>query len=427
MECVSGYREVIPDQTKPEQWKEFTLNTGGTPSTLQDIKVQQRAGGYTYRTCPSRFIFWRTNHDVLELVEESLGVNLAWNHIKYRFKDTPILDGVTIHETYNSVIVLVSTVSSAHRLVFPHPDKLTSQGAVPEANIASVFSEATLSAARDPSTYHILTSSPNLPHTSASCLTKNGDALFALALGTGMVLLVHLEPLSGVVTCKELFQDTRVPRFLSGFSDVLLGRHAEDSVAVSMVLQSVNKTVYLFGVCRDGQLRVWNCDKGNFVIAHDVSEGAAKYAQGGQNHSIRKALGPHGELYLCVFLGFTNGSKLVVVSPKFETGIFKFYHITTVDVPEGHDLVEVWLGNQGGGGSGGGGGGGGLWCIWISAQGETAISHMPLPATEWLWTSVQPAPPLERNLNPMIDPRQAYLQAIFEPGLFSYADISRGF
>lgn len=76
----------------------------------------------------SFFLFFRrTNHDVLELIEQSLSVNLSSNHVKYRFTDTPILEGVSIHETYNSVVVLVASVSSVHRLVFPHPDKISVQ------------------------------------------------------------------------------------------------------------------------------------------------------------------------------------------------------------------------------------------------------------------------------------------------------------
>lgn len=76
-----SYREVIPDQTLPEKWKEFTLNTGkspettttacglqvmflgGTQSTLQDIKVPERANGYCYKDATkhhtrNRFIYW---------------------------------------------------------------------------------------------------------------------------------------------------------------------------------------------------------------------------------------------------------------------------------------------------------------------------------------------------------------------------------
>lgn len=69
----------------------------------------------------------RINHDVLEIVEQSLDVNLSGNKIRYRFIDTPILDGITIYETFDNVIILVPTVCSVHRLIFPHPDVLHRQ------------------------------------------------------------------------------------------------------------------------------------------------------------------------------------------------------------------------------------------------------------------------------------------------------------
>jgi len=49
------------------------------------------------------------------------------NNIRYKFQDTPVLEGLTIHETYNNILVLVATVSSVHRLSFPHPDKIHKQ------------------------------------------------------------------------------------------------------------------------------------------------------------------------------------------------------------------------------------------------------------------------------------------------------------
>ena len=65
--------------------------------------------------------------DILELVEHSLDVNLVGNHVRYRFQDSPVLEGVTIHETPQFVIVLLSTVSSVHRLTFPHPERINKQ------------------------------------------------------------------------------------------------------------------------------------------------------------------------------------------------------------------------------------------------------------------------------------------------------------
>lgn len=99
----------------------------------------------------------------MELVEHSLDVNLAGNRIRYKFADTPILDGVSIHETYDNVVVLVPTVCSVHRLVFPHPDKYHRQdyvaGVHRDLAAPSIFSGASANEARDPSTFHFFTNS----------------------------------------------------------------------------------------------------------------------------------------------------------------------------------------------------------------------------------------------------------------------------
>lgn len=36
IEFSLGYREVVPDQTLPEKWKEITLNTGERVLTYND-------------------------------------------------------------------------------------------------------------------------------------------------------------------------------------------------------------------------------------------------------------------------------------------------------------------------------------------------------------------------------------------------------
>jgi hypothetical protein len=60
-----------------------------------------------------------------------------------------------------------------------------------------------------------------LPHTSASWLSVNEEALFALAYSNGPILLIRMNPLSGMVAVNELKQETMVPRFLSGIAGAL--------------------------------------------------------------------------------------------------------------------------------------------------------------------------------------------------------------
>lgn len=71
--------------------------------------------------------FRHINNDILEIVELSLDINLSGNKIRYKFVDTPILEGVSAHETLSNVIILVPTVCSVHRLIFPHPNFLHRQ------------------------------------------------------------------------------------------------------------------------------------------------------------------------------------------------------------------------------------------------------------------------------------------------------------
>ena len=66
-------------------------------------------------------VFRRTYGDVLELEESSLDMMLTGSRIRYRLQDTPIVGGVSVSETHTHVIVLVTTVASVHRLIFPHP------------------------------------------------------------------------------------------------------------------------------------------------------------------------------------------------------------------------------------------------------------------------------------------------------------------
>ena len=61
---------------------------------------------------------------MLELTEHSLDLNLYGFRVKYKFLDTPITDGCSITETDKSVIILICTVCSVHKLEFPHPNTL---------------------------------------------------------------------------------------------------------------------------------------------------------------------------------------------------------------------------------------------------------------------------------------------------------------
>ncbi len=49
------------------------------------------------------------------------------NLFVFRFQDSPLLDGISVHESWGHVIILVPTVASVHRLCFPHPTKMAKE------------------------------------------------------------------------------------------------------------------------------------------------------------------------------------------------------------------------------------------------------------------------------------------------------------
>lgn len=44
IEFPLGYREVVPDQTLPEKWKEITLNTGESSYALTSAAIARQSG-----------------------------------------------------------------------------------------------------------------------------------------------------------------------------------------------------------------------------------------------------------------------------------------------------------------------------------------------------------------------------------------------
>lgn len=61
----------------------------------------------------------------MQLVETSLDANLLNNAVKLRFTHCSVLPGgVTIQETLNNVLILITTNQSVHRLLLPHPTRM---------------------------------------------------------------------------------------------------------------------------------------------------------------------------------------------------------------------------------------------------------------------------------------------------------------
>ncbi|XP_011502430.1 PREDICTED: nuclear pore complex protein Nup160 homolog [Ceratosolen solmsi marchali] len=434
MEYMLGYREIIPDQTWPEKWKEIILNTGGSQSTLQDIKVPERAGGYCYKDSTkyftrNRFIFWRIIHDVLELVEHSLDVNLINSRIRYKFTDTPILDGISVHETINSVIILIVTVSSIHKLSFPHPSKVEKQEEIllshVDVTLQSIFSEILISNTRDPHIFRLIpnASSTNSPvaHAAASWLTiPQEEAVFVIAYNSGMIQLVRMDTVTGLVHSSELKHESIVPRFLSGIATAFRGRALEIEAAMSLVIHPIENDIYLFALCREGHLRMWSCNKTQCMVVVDVAINNRVPVQSYQNHGLKKTVNTQNELFLCTYLKLDIRSEFCIWKLIQECGGFKLARVCTLYGSEQHLVDFSFTLTR-------------LWATWRTTDIDTiAVTHtkLPLPNSQYNyeWESAVLIHPPDKDYiisDSGTDPRQAYINYIFHPGQFSLLNISR--
>uniref|UniRef100_A0A2K6S1J1 Nucleoporin 160 n=1 Tax=Saimiri boliviensis boliviensis TaxID=39432 RepID=A0A2K6S1J1_SAIBB len=121
------------ERERPRHFREFTVCSIGTANAVTGAaKYSESAGGFYYgesgklfSVTRNRFIHWKTSGDTLELVEESLDVNLLNNAVRLKFQNCSVLPGgVYVSETQNHVIILMLTNQTVHRLLLPHPSRM---------------------------------------------------------------------------------------------------------------------------------------------------------------------------------------------------------------------------------------------------------------------------------------------------------------
>ncbi|XP_059177377.1 nuclear pore complex protein Nup160-like [Physella acuta] len=429
------FREVSVPATSSSRWKAITICTGASASTLQDIKVPESCGGYSYIDSGSagsavrnRFIYWRTHHDVLELVEESLDMSLSGNMVRYKFQDTPVLPKVTVQEAHGNVVILVATVASVHRLVFPHPSKLNRPSAfvLSEQNASSIFYDATLP--DDPKNQFLLTPGGSITsHFSvgASCVCSDGHAIFALSNSTGGILLIKMPPLgiTGVIIQQELSCSSVMKKLWNGLiPGVMRGSQPVGETAVSIELLTIAGDIYIFTVCRDFRLRVWSTKTKDCVLVENLLDYTSEEFEETGTTPIVNASGHvikviEGTTGICVYLCLQNKSRFVFLDPVLDKNRVIVQHLTTLDKsPPQEDLVDFVATRDY------------LMSLWTTQAGETQVLTTPIDDVEESlsseWEPVLLSTPHDFVVVPQHrDPRDVYLEKMFSPGFFSPQDI----
>ncbi|KAM8717624.1 hypothetical protein ACLKA7_004338 [Drosophila subpalustris] len=415
-----SYREVIPRNLNPEEWIEVEINTG-TQSTLQDIKTFGKSGSFCYSNLENiqnrnRFIYWRTYQDIVELSEVSLDVTLMRNHVRLRFTDSAILN-VSLSEQENSVTLLVVTVSSIHRIVFPaRSDGMSAGASAAEAQKHSVFYDANLNL-KDRSTFHVLDGSMaiNVPHLAASDLSQNNEeAFFAVDYQTKLMLYA-MNCRTGTTITHEVKESNLMPRFLSNLKGALTGRGENMEAAVSMSFTHIEGEMFLLVLYRNNELRLWSVDTLQNIASINCAE--TQGAQGPQNSVMRKI----DEHNFCVFLSHERCAEFICLSIVYNLNETNTKHISLavqhkVPAPQ-MDLADFDATASH------------IWTLWSNSEGDFNVSAIFLGADKAIkWVSAALEPPPDRcclTIEHGVDPREAYTSYIFHPGRFDYNVIAK--
>ncbi|XP_020630293.1 nuclear pore complex protein Nup160-like [Orbicella faveolata] len=427
MAASRNFREV---SLQSEQREGTVINfTVGSSTTIRDgdYVKPHAGGGYAYRESGNvdsftrnRFIVWRITDNVLELVEESLDINLTGNHLELKFTDGVLLPVVYIFETHTHISVLAATTNSVHRIVFSHPDRLRRHGFgisfSTEANQYSIFNDFSSRDLRDASNFGTFTQSCS---TFASWLCQDGNCLFALATGTDVILLIKLPPpgSEGQVEQFELRQAGVMQRLWSGLVPSSLRRDTMASDAVMSVgIHPYGKQMCVFALCRDLKLRIWSCQNQSCIyvkdLVEDIPDDVDLQNSPAQSHLLRKVVDPAtGRLYLGLFLYLAENTQFCVYEVEsLEDGV-SLSQVSFSYFPKGN-LVDFVVTTSH------------IWTVWTSAEGETMVYFTPtenldLQQSGWTRVFLELTENSEVLVPPYKEPREVFLEQLFYPGRFS--------
>ncbi|XP_068751589.1 nuclear pore complex protein Nup160-like isoform X2 [Montipora capricornis] len=423
-----SYREVsVHSHEKQGKIIDFTIGSTLTTTVKdEEFAKPQVGGGYAYRESGNlesltrnRFIFWRITDNVLELTEESLDNNLSGNSLEIKFSDGILLPALYIFETLTHVSVLAATTNSVHRIVFPHPDRLQRHGftfrSSSEGNQQSIFNDFSVRNLREACNFGTFSQSCSI---FSSWLCQDGNCLFALATGTGVILLIKLPPPGneGQVEQYELKQAGVMQRLWSGLVPYSLRKDvlATDAV-VSLTVHPFCKHMCVFALCRDLKLRVWSCQDQACIYIKDVVEDVPDDVDlqnlPGQGHLLRKVVdSATGRLYLGLFLYLGDNTQFCVYGVVTSKEVLSLSPVSFLFFSK-ENLVDFAVTPTH------------LWTVWTNTEGESMVYFTTIEGEDsqqgWTRVFLQPTDQFDVQVPPYKEPREVFLEEIFYPGRFS--------
>ncbi|XP_019512035.1 PREDICTED: nuclear pore complex protein Nup160 [Hipposideros armiger] len=423
------------ERERPRHFREFTVCGVGTSNALTGtVKYSETAGGFYYvesgklfSVTRNRFIHWKTSGDTLELVEESLDINLLNNAVRLKFQNCSLLPGgVHVSETDTHVIILIVTNQTVHRLLLPHPSRMYRSDLVVESQMQSIFTDIGNVDFRDPCNYQLIPAVPGLPPNctaSAAWLSNDGEALFALPSAAGGVFVLKLPPynIPGMVSVVELKQSSVMQRLLTGWMPTAIrGDQGPSDRPLSLAVHCVEHHAFIFALCQDHKLRMWSYKDQMCLMVADMLDYVPVNKDlrltAGTGHKLRLAYSSNMGLYLGIYMHAPKrGQFCVFQMVSTENNRYSLDHISSLFTSQ-ETLIDFALTPTD------------IWALWHDAENQTVVKYINFEhnvAGQWNPVFMQPLPEEEIIIRNDQEPREMYLQSLFTPGRFINAALCK--
>ncbi|XP_034062787.1 nuclear pore complex protein Nup160 [Gymnodraco acuticeps] len=408
------------------RFREISLSLPGVSALPGGVKFPDSGGAFHYEesgkllsVTSNRFIHWSTSGDSVQLVETSLDTNLLNNAVRLKLCHCSLLPGgVSITETLNNVIILLSTNQSVHRLLLPHPARMYRSDLVTEVHMQSIFTDVGKLSLQDSS------HSVQIPGGSggASCSTcwisDSGEAHYALASPAGGIMVLTLPPHDspGELSVVELKRSSMMQRFSDWMPSAMRGDQGGGG-ALSLAAREVEDNCFLFALSQDLRLRLWSFRDQACVLEADLLEympscrGARSLP--GHGHRLRLSLCSTG-LCLGVYLAVPGRGQFTVLQlVSTDSNRYSLDHVSSLFTTQ-ETLVDFTLTPTD------------IWAVWVDESNATVVKYINFEhnsAGQWNQVFVQPAPEDEVHIGVDQDPRETYLEVLFSPLRFTASAI----
>nr|XP_015820477.2 nuclear pore complex protein Nup160 [Nothobranchius furzeri] len=412
------------------RFREVTVSPGVSAPTV-GIKFADSSGAFHYEesgkllsVTSNRFILWSTSMDTVQLVEESLDCNLLNNAVRLKFSPCTVLPGgVSIQETRNNVIILISTNKSVHRLVLPHPACMYRSELATEQHMQSIFTDLMKLDLQDPAHHAVIPGCAG--HTAsagvaAAWLSFHGDAHFALASPAGGITIVTLPPQDsqGGVSVLDLKQTSVMKRISGWMPTAILGDQSPADLVMSLAVRVLEEDSLIFALGQDHRLRMWSLMDQACLLETDMLEfmPACKGVRRllAQGNWLRLAYSSRTGLCLCVYLAVPQRGQFIVLQlVGTDNNRYSFEHISSLFSTQ-EVLVDFALTSSD------------IWALWMDQSNNTVVKYINFEhntAGQWNQIFVQPPPEEEVLVGLDLDPRETYLDVLFSPLRFTASAI----